>query len=90
MTKIFLFLFQDAPVLADWTSSLGNVAISENDILLNDISLNDIRSKDKMGNVFFSFCLLSMPIVLIALFSNGLAFLVFYKKPAFRKILSNK
>jgi len=41
-------------------------------------------------SLFFGFSLLAVPTLLVALFSNGLGFLVFYKKPAFRKILSNR
>jgi len=55
-----------------------------------DTSTDDNWSKADLRNVFYSFCLLSVPIVTLALLSNGLAFLIFYKKPAFRKILSNK
>ena len=55
-----------------------------------DISTDDDASQADIRNVFLSFCFLSVPIVTLALLSNGLAFLVFYKKPAFRKILSNK
>jgi hypothetical protein len=40
--------------------------------------------------VFLSFSLVTLPILLVALVSNLLALLVFYKKPIFRKILSNR
>ena len=35
-------------------------------------------------------CFLAVLLIVIAMFSNALAFLVFYKKPMFRKILSNR
>ena len=40
--------------------------------------------------VFRLFFMILCPLVVAALFSNGLAFLVFYKKPIFRKIISNR
>ncbi len=50
------------------------------------------RGLEGQGSVtlFFAFCFLAIPTVIFALVSNGLAFLVFYKKPMFRKILSNR
>ena len=41
-------------------------------------------------NLLLVFTFVAIAVVLIALLSNGLAFLVFYKKPVFRKILSNR
>jgi hypothetical protein len=41
-----------------------------------DISTNDSWTKEDFRNVVFSFCLLSVPVVMLALLSNGLAFLV--------------
>ena len=40
--------------------------------------------------VALTFLVLTAPLVLVALVSNLLALLVFYKKPMFRKILSNR
>ena len=40
--------------------------------------------------VFLTFLIVTSPLVLVALVSNLLALLVFYKKPMFRKILSNR
>ena len=40
--------------------------------------------------VVLSFLIITSPLVLVALVSNLLALLVFYKKPMFRKILSNR
>ena len=55
-------------------------------------NLEHDQDMEQGGSVtlFFAFCFLAIPTVIFALFSNGLAFLVFYKKPVFRKILSNK
>ena len=41
-------------------------------------------------SLFLVFAFVAITSVLVALFSNGLAFLVFFKKPVFRKILSNR
>ena len=41
-------------------------------------------------SLFLVFAFVAITTVLVALFSNGLAFLVFFKKPVFRKILSNR
>ena len=41
-------------------------------------------------NTFLLFLLLTVPIIAIAITLNGLAFVVFYKKPVFRKILANR
>ena len=41
-------------------------------------------------DIFLGFLLVACPLVLVALFSNSLAFAVFYKKSVFRKILSNR
>ena len=35
-------------------------------------------------------CFLAVLFIVVAVFSNALAFLVFYKKPMFRKILANR
>ncbi len=43
-----------------------------------------------LSGVALAFLLLAAPLLLLAVLMNGLAFLVFYKKPIFRKILSNR
>lgn len=40
--------------------------------------------------VFLTFLLLVVPLLVVGLVVNLLAFLIFYKKPIFRKILSNR
>ena len=40
--------------------------------------------------VLLSFVIVTSPLVLVALVANLMALLVFYKKPMFRKILSNR
>jgi hypothetical protein len=54
------------------TNDITTKAVNEGDMLQNIFSGNE----DEMQNVFFSFCLLSIPTVVLALASNGLAFLV--------------
>ena len=80
-----IFFQETTEAYVEWTTttemSTDDVTDADTDA---DASVDDIRK------VFWSFCFLSVPIVTLALLSNGLAFVVFYKKPAFRKILSNK
>ena len=49
-----------------------------------------MTSATLMNNALLLFFLLSIPIIIIAIALNGLAFLIFYKKPVFRKILANR
>jgi len=48
------------------------------------------RTPHMNENTFLLFLLLTVPIIAIAITLNGLAFVVFYKKPVFRKILANR
>ena len=50
----------------------------------------DVVSDSGRWNAFLSFCFIGFPILTIALVSNSCAFLVFYKKPVFRKSISNR
>ena len=49
-----------------------------------------MTSSSLMSNALLLFLLLSVPLIIVAITLNGLAFLVFYKKPVFRKILANR
>ena len=48
------------------------------------------KSGSNSSQAIIIVCFLAVLIIVIAMFSNALAFLVFYKKPMFRKILSNR
>ena len=48
---------------------------------------SSVASNDK---AIIIVCFLAVLFIVVAVFSNALAFLVFYKKPMFRKILANR
>ena len=57
--------------------------------LVSSIS-GQLPAGDANWTVLVSFCLIGCPLLVIAIVSNSCAFLVFCKKPIFRKSISNR
>ncbi|XP_040579765.1 uncharacterized protein [Lepeophtheirus salmonis] len=69
------------------------VVQSMNNCNTSIISITDTcrTSQDSMNKVLYIiFCGTFIPLVVLSVLSNGFAFVIFYKKPIFRKIISNR
>ena len=75
--NISLFFFQDRDITIAGSSDIWKENHQES-------------LESDLVSLFLVFAFVAITSVLVALFSNGLAFLVFFKKPVFRKILSNR
>ena len=84
--------------LSFFTLQEGEEALHENDLVLikedgepraseEENTSSSVANNDK---AIIIVCFLAVLFIVVAVFSNALAFLVFYKKPMFRKILANR
>ena len=74
---------------ARWTASTA-VAIPAEDVMFDSTSVGGGGAGGNWDVPLLWFFIVGIPVLIVAIVSNSCAFLVFYKKPSFRKSISNR